>query len=190
MQINILWAGLEYNSLENCLVKLTHEGTHINSTIVGEYESKIYTVVYRLITNENWETICMDIEWQHSNKKESQKFESDGTGNWIVNGKAASQFKDCIDVDLSLSPFTNSLPINRLKLGTGESCQISVIYFDLLRDEIGPAHQNYTKLSSRKFKYENLPNDFEAEVSVDDSGLVVDYPKLFVRRAALQIRYD
>ena len=189
MQTNILWTGREYYSLENCLVNIVASGSEINSTIIGYYAEKIYRVEYLIKTNQNWETIFFEINSRHSNKTQLIRFEGDGKGNWINNGKKADQFKGCIDVDIPLTPFTNTLPIRRLNLDQKQTQEIKVIYCDLLEQQIKPVHQQYNRLSDTEYHYENVPNDFEATIQVDESGLVVDYPALFVRTAALQTNF-
>jgi hypothetical protein len=189
MQRNILWAGREYHSLENCLVNATQTGFEVNSTIIGEYDRKIYKVEYRIRTNRNWETVLLEIKSQHSSHREHLILKSDTKGNWTANGRQANQFNGCIDVDIPLTPFTNTLPINRLRLVPKEERQISVIYLDLLKHQVKPVYQKYTRLSRTEFQYENVPNDFEAKIEVDELGLVVDYPALFVRTAMLETNY-
>ena len=189
MQINLLWTGKEYYSLENCLVNITDTGSEINSTIIGNYDGKIYQVEYQIKTNKNWETIFFDLQYQHSNEKEHLRFESDGKGNWVTNGNEANQFKGCIDIDIPSTPFTNTLPINRLKLTQDEEQEIQVIYLDILKQQIKPVQQKYIRLSNTEYYYENVPNDFEAKIVVDEFGLVVDYPSLFVRTATLKTNY-
>ena len=93
MQTNLLWTGREYYSLENCLVEITTAGAEITSTIIGNYEDKIYKVEYWIKTNQNWETVFLEINSQHSNHTQLTRFEGDGKGNWIKNGKKAYQFK-------------------------------------------------------------------------------------------------
>ncbi|WP_276373150.1 putative glycolipid-binding domain-containing protein [Chryseolinea sp. H1M3-3] len=189
MQSNLLWAGREYYSLENCLVNTTDEGSEIDSIIVGRYEEKIYRVAYKIKTNQHWETIYFEIHSQHSDQRKHILFESDGKGNWKVDGKHADQFKGCIDVDIPLTPFTNTLPINRLKFAPGEERQIQVIYVNLLEQQIIPVKQKYIRLSKNEYHYENIPNDFEAKIEVDELGFVDDYPSLFVRSAILMSNY-
>lgn len=130
MQTNLLWTGREYYSLENCLVTTTEKGTEINSVIVGSYEHKIYRVEYWIKTNQDWETVLVEVRSQHSDKITSFHLESDGKGNWTTNSKPAPQFEGCMDVDIPLTPFTNTLPINRLKLPIQASQDIQVIYLD------------------------------------------------------------
>jgi hypothetical protein len=114
MQTNILWTGREYYSLENCLISNTAFGKEITSTIIGEYKEKIYLVEYCIRTNQNWETIFFEVSSRHSDHTKNIYFESDGKGNWTHDGAPLTQFQGCIDIDISLTPLTNSLPINRL----------------------------------------------------------------------------
>ena len=189
MQTNILWTGREYYSLENCLVNNTASGGEINSIIIGQYEEKIYRVEYIIKTNKNWETIFVEINARHNNNTQLIRLEGDGNGNWNHNGKKADLFNGCLDVDIPLTPLTNTLPISRLHLNQNETQEIKVIYCDLLEQQIKPVRQKYTRLSESRYQYENVPNDFEAIIQVDESGLVVDYPSLFVRTAAVKTDY-
>ena len=106
-----------------------------------------------------------------------------------MNGVKSELLKGCMDLDIPLTPFTNTLPIRRLKLSPGRSQEVKVIYCDLLKQEIKPVCQRYTCLSNSEYHYENVPNDFEATILVDEFGLVIDYPYLFVRTKALKSNY-
>ncbi|MCS3797392.1 putative glycolipid-binding domain-containing protein [Niastella sp. OAS944] len=185
MQTNILWTGRAYYSLENCQVNEHENSAEITSTIIGSYEGKLYKVEYQIRTNARWQTVLLELTSQVNNKPQTIKLEGDEKGNWIYNGKEAAQFRNCIDVDIAVTPFTNTLPIRRLQLQQGQSQEIQVIYCDILNQVIKPVSQKYTRLSNNEYHYENIPNDFEATIKVDDSGLVIDYPGLFVRTAAV-----
>ena len=183
MHINLLWTGREYYSLENCHVEIQPQGVEIESTIVGKYGDVIYKVSYNIRTNPQWETQMLKIHARHNDIVQDILLESDGNGSWIFNGKKTDAFKGCMHVDIPLTPFTNTLPIRRLKLNQNESKQIQVIYCDLLSQQIIPVTQQYHCLSKNRYHYENVPNNFEADIEVDDDGLVIDYPSLFIRTA-------
>lgn len=187
MHRNILWAGLAYHSLENSLLSTTNSGMEVNSVIIGMFDNKIYRIEYLIKTNQNWETILCEVKSQFADKMDHLNFQSDGKGNWTRNGKPEKQFDGCIDIDISLTPFTNTLPINRLKFSENEKHLINVLYIDVLEQQIKAVQQNYTKLSETEYKFENVPNDFEAVITVDESGLVLNYPELFVRTAVQKI---
>lgn len=184
MKKSLLWTGQFYNSLENCYVSISDESVNVNSVIIGTYNNKIFRVEYMIRTNKNWETILCEVKSLFANEMNHLHLESDGKGNWIMNGEPASQFNGCIDIDIPLTPFTNTLPIKRLKLLENEKQLIKVVYIDILEAQIKALQQQYRKLSLTEYKYENVPNDFEAVITVDESGLVVNYPSLFVRTAA------
>lgn len=189
MQVNLLWTGREYYSLENCFVNILPSGADITSTIVGHYEDKIYKIDYGIKTNQDWETLQVNIESRHTNGSQSMRLQSDGKGNWTNEGKTVDQFQGCTDIDITLTPLTNTLPIRRLRLTPNQFKEIKVLYFDPLKGEIRPVRQQYTCLSRTKYRYENVPNDFESVIEVDEAGLVVDYPGLFVRTAVAHTKH-
>jgi uncharacterized protein len=182
METTILWTGIAYHSLEYCVLTNSDESIDVNSVIVGAHDDKIYRVDYSIKINRNWESFFVEVKAQLSDKKEEINYHSDGRGNWTKNGAPANEFNGCIDIDISLTPFTNSLPINRLQWELNKPQQIKVLFFDVLSQEIIPVQQRYTKLSNSEYKFENVPNDFEAIITVDESGMVVNYPELFVRK--------
>jgi uncharacterized protein len=189
MQTNFLWSGVEYQSMENCLVNTLDHGASVSSTIVGTYQGMVYLVDYHIEVNENWETVLFEIHSRHSNQKIHLLFESDGAGTWMTNGQVLHEFDGCIDIDIPITPFTNTLPINRLKLRNNDVQEIQVLYLDLLQQEVKTVRQRYARISDAVYRYENVPNDFEAEITVDESGFVVDYPSLFTRSAAVKSYY-
>ena len=183
MQTNILWTGIAYHSLEHCVLTHSDESIEVNSVIVGANDDKIFRIDYSIKVNRNWESIFLEVKTQLSEKEVSINCHSDGRGNWTKNGEAVNEFKDCIDIDISLTPLTNSLPINRLQWALNKPQQINVLFLDILSQEMLVVKQRYTKLSDTEYKFENVPNDFEAIITVDESGMVVNYPELFIRRS-------
>ena len=162
MFTNLLWTGTEYHSLENCLVKSVANGFEIDSIIIGFYQDTIFRVAYKI-------------------------FESDANGNWKFNGNADKKFSGCIDVDLSLTPFTNTLPVNRLNMDIQNEQVIEVLYCDVLQNEFRKVNQRYIRLSDAIYRFQNVPNDFESEIEVDGNGFIVNYPQLFKRTAIYSV---
>ncbi len=184
MEINLLWSGLENSSLEDCRVTTTPAGNNVQSNITGTLKNKTFKLEYSISTNNNWETISAEIHWAYDGQHINLHLSGDGKGNWSGNLSHVSTFKGCIDVDIPLTPFTNTLPINRLKLSIGQAQIIDIIYLDLAENDTRRVRQKYTRLSSHSYRYENVPNDFEAVIKVDDNGLVEDYPGLFTRKSS------
>jgi uncharacterized protein len=78
MQKNILWTGIEYHSLENCILTITDEGSEINSSIIGAYTNELYRIEYRIRTNQYWETVFFEIKSQLYNRVERIDFRKEG----------------------------------------------------------------------------------------------------------------
>src|SRR5688500_16241171 len=119
MQTNLLWSGREYYSLEYCLVNTTDQGAEIDSTIIGTYKDITYRVEYQIKTNRHRETVWCKIQSRHGDQVDRLLLEKDAKGNWLRNGLPADEFNGCTDVDIPLTPFTNTLPVNRLRLTPG-----------------------------------------------------------------------
>jgi hypothetical protein len=111
---------------------------------------------------------------------------ADGEGYWTTHsGESVPGLEGCVDVDISATPFTNTLPIRRLGLAPGESADLSVAYVDIDEMRAWREEQRYTRLKKNSedalYKYESLDSGFTADLPVDTDGLVLDYPGLFRR---------
>jgi len=92
-----------------------------------------------------------------------------------------SQFNNCTDIDISITPFTNTLPIDRLNLLAGSSKEETVLYINLPSPECMPVKQRYTNLGGKIYKYENLDSGFTSNIDLDEDGYVVNYPGIWCR---------
>jgi hypothetical protein len=91
------------------------------------------------------------------------------------------ELKGCIDIDISLTPFTNTLPIKRLGDSLLKRTKLNVLYLNLADWKFEKVEQYYTKLSNNLYKYEGVFRGFTAELPVDNFGFVTTYPNLFER---------
>lgn len=178
----LIWQGVLYQSIEYFNEQIKDENYIVESKIIGCYEDKIYAVDYSILIDKNW------IVQNFLIKSEINKVKTTLEGKrhqdqWEINNVINPEFNDFKFIDISLTPFTNTLPINNLQLKDNSSKKIDVIYIDLLNQHIRSVQQQYTKTASHKYLYENIENDFKAEISVDDEGLVISYPKLFEKIA-------
>jgi len=72
---------------------------------------------------------------------------SDGQGRWRDGtANALSNLDGAIDIDLSINPFTNTLPIRRLNLAIGQSERILAVYVRLPEFSVTTDPQRYTCL--------------------------------------------
>lgn len=180
MEDKIIWKGLKYNSLEYFRIKKFAKEYKVDSAVVGTYNGTNYSCKYWLRLNNNWTVKTFSIL---STVNDSQKayLVENRRGKWFINAREDKRFEGIKFIDISISPFTNSLPINYIDFKINKEEEIEVVYFDILNFKIKTSRQIYTKLSESTFKYQNLSKDFEAKVKVDQYGLIKKYPKLFKR---------
>lgn len=81
--------------------------------------------------------------------------------------------EDCRDVDLGISPSTNTLPIRRLRLGVGQEANLRVAWVRFPQLEVDAGVQRYKHIAKNRWRYSS--EGFTADLSVDDDGLVVTY---------------
>lgn len=183
MQQNIEWNGVYNAADEYCNLDITPDEISVSSAMSGLSQGVAYEVDYTMKLTPDWQIKSVQTIARLNGDMTIVKLENDGNGKWIKDDEPAPEFDGCMYVDISLTPFTNSLPINHLKIKDGESQIVKVLYFDVMESKIEAKEQKYTRLSETEYKFENVPNDFEVVITVDASGMVVDYPELFKRKA-------
>ena len=105
----------------------------------------------------------------------------DPGGRWgEIQGARRPELDGCTAVDLSITPFTNTLPIRRHKIKIGDHADLLIARVDHETLSVVPERQRYTRLGPKQWRYED-ESGFTADLEVDDDGLVLDYPGLFRR---------
>ncbi|WP_104383055.1 putative glycolipid-binding domain-containing protein [Sphingobacterium sp. HMA12] len=178
----LLWQGIAFPSLEYFSLQENKDYYVATSKIIGSYQQKIYSASYRLIINKQWEINEFLIDSEVNAVKNTLSGRKTDT-NWEINHSDAPRFKSFQYIDISLTPFTNTLPINNLQLKIGDSKEINIIYIDLFNSDIKPVRQRYTRTDLHEYLYENIVSDFTAHIQVDENGLVLTYPSLFEKIA-------
>ena len=156
-------------------------GGHVlHGKIVGNLEGAGLEAGYRVEADAAWRTRLVRVEI--AGRGRVLEISANGIGRWSdADGTWIPALDGCIDVDISLTPSTNTLPIRRLPVGLGESVDIKVAY--ILAPELGlrAGPQRYTRLADRLWRFHAVDSGFTADISVDADGFVVDYPGLFRR---------
>jgi hypothetical protein len=104
------------------------------------------------------------------------------TGDWLdEKDTVLPELHGALDVDLSITPLTNTIPIRRLGLRLGDSAEITAVYIAFPELAVSADRQRYTRVAVDRYRYEAVDSDFAREITVDEHGLVVSYPGLFRR---------
>ncbi|GAT73858.1 hypothetical protein MHM582_2353 [Microbacterium sp. HM58-2] len=172
--MRIRWRGEDPRSEEVLVVDERCEGGIAAHSSVTR-EGTVYG--YRVRLTPRWIFSELAV---HDDRGRSLALRRSESGAWTAGGHDRPDLAAAVDIDLSFSPFTNTLPVRRLGLGIGESRDIVTAYVTPALDVL-PDPQRYTRTGERHYLYESRDSDFRREILVDADGLVVDYPGLFTR---------
>lgn len=171
------WSG---NSTEHLVLKENREGIYAESVIISKSRDNTFAARYEIVCDPEWRVRSVCVELLGEDRK--IELTGDGKGNWSDKSGDKPQLLGAIDVDITATPFTNTLPIRRLKLGTGQSADILTVYIHLPELGITTDTQRYTCLEAgRLYRFESLDSDFARDIEVDADGIVIIYPGLFKR---------
>lgn len=179
----VAWRGPE-SSYEACAMTRLSAGWLLEGTVVASAAGQPSPVSYRVLCDATWHTRDVRVfAWEARLPASTPRvlaLESDGAGHWRVNGEPAPSLDGCLDVDLGVTPSTNTLPIRRLRLAVGGSAHVVAAWVRFPDLEVRSLGQRYTRLDERLWRYES-DTGFTADLTVDAEGLVVDYPGAWQR---------
>ncbi|WGS53515.1 putative glycolipid-binding domain-containing protein [Paraburkholderia sp. D15] len=174
------WVSEEGEGIEHLTFDARDDGFAVESVVVGQRYGKAYGLHYTVQADAQWHTRHA---WLKIAGGAELELHGDGQGHWRDgHGRELSALDGCIDIDIAATPYTNTLPIRRLQLAEGQREPISVAYISTPDLQVTRAEQAYSCIALNSvYRYEGIFRDFTAELTVDEDGLVIDYPTLFTR---------
>ena len=174
---NLLTGGSEYFELlrkGNCHV--------LRGKVVSVLEpAEPLFISYEVVCDDEWHTREARVLQVSAGEQRELQIEV-AAGEWTVNGKAMPELHGCLDIDLSATPSTNTLPLRRLKLQRGESRPVTAAWVRFPSLEIATLQQTYKRLDETRYLYESATG-CTAQIRVDASSVVFDYPGVWTRVA-------
>lgn len=168
------WRTWDHDHLETLTLRWENEGW----TATGEVGREAITYVLRL--SATWHVrqflLFRDLD------EPDLWLGADGTGRWgEMNGAHRHDLTGCSDIDLSVTPFTASVPIRRLSLAVGDDTETTSASVDVETLAVVPVVHHLERLTTRRFRRTVLHTGAIIEFDVDEYGLVHDYPAEFRR---------
>src|SRR6202049_2285150 len=116
---NIMWLPWKGPGLEHLFLLQQQEDIVADGLILGVQEQMPFRVRYEIHCTLQWEIRAVHVSLL-SDSLPSLLLFTDGAGNWTTaRGETLLSLQGCLDVDISVTPFTNTLPIRRLTLQPG-----------------------------------------------------------------------
>lgn len=172
----VVWKNLLLDGSDYCGLWHIAEGWLLKGTVVGVLKDKRPMLAnYEIYCDENWLTHRVKIERTIGNDVKTLTLSVESRGVWRSSGQELREIRGCKDIDLAVTPATNTLPIRRLNLQVRSSDSIIAAWVKFPELTIQPLSQRYTRLTKDTYRYESNTG-FSAEIVVDDLGLVTTYP--------------
>ena len=105
---------------------------------------------------------------------------ADADRHWTLNGRHVPEVTGCEDVDLSITPATNLLPIRRLSLAPGARARVRAAWLSFPELTLAPLDQVYEHVSGGRYRYESGGGSFTAELESRPDGFVTHYSGLWI----------
>ncbi len=184
MAADLAWTALEWPGMEHVVVSGDGNGFRAEGQVVLA-DDGLASVTYQLLCTTGWRVTSLKIKVASAAWGKTLDLAAADGGHWLVDGWPAPELDGCVDVDISCTPLTNTLPIQRLAWSPGAAQDIDVVYIPVPSLKVHPARQRYTLLardddrSEAQFRYES--GSFSSDLRVDRDGFVTDYPGLWRR---------
>jgi hypothetical protein len=181
LAVTVRWRDWSGDGIQHLVLKETADEIVAEAAVLGTEQEFQFAARFRIVCDSAWRVRTVEAGLVGDDR--TIALTSDAAGHWWDGSGAALPHLDgCIDVDLPITPFTNTLPIRRLGLRAGESADLRVVYIVLPEFTVTTDPQRYICVEPpRRYTYESLDSDFVRDIEVDDDGLVVTYPGLFRR---------
>ncbi|HEY1418226.1 MAG TPA: putative glycolipid-binding domain-containing protein [Myxococcaceae bacterium] len=147
-------------------------------------EAPPWSVAYRVTFAEDWVTRVAEASVHRAGAVRHLALVREPHGRWFAGDRELEACRGALDVDLGVTPSTNTSAIRRLGLAVGASAELTAAWVRFPELSVEPLLQRYTRLEERTYLYESLRQGrvvFHARLEVDEAGLVERYEKLFER---------
>ncbi|MFN4015591.1 MAG: putative glycolipid-binding domain-containing protein [Reyranella sp.] len=170
------WRRVDEPGLELMALSRGPSGLSVRSTLIHAGAESV-GLRYRWELDPSWRTRTLHIERTDAVEK-SLAIERTGDTSWRVDGEARPDLSGCHEVDLSATPFCNTLAIRRFGNAAGEWLALFVEASVLTCQ---PSRQRYEPLGPRAWRYvdKGVSDGFTAQLDLDEEGLVEKYEHLF-----------
>jgi hypothetical protein len=183
MRVSVAWQSVQWPGVEHTVWSdadsLSADGVAVTDfPDVGPARSH-----YRVDADNEGRTRRVQMSVAVGPRSRRVDLRSDGAGHWSDRQRRPlPELDGCIDVDISSTPLTNTLPIRRLGLAIGDAADVSAVYVVMPSLAVSAFAQRYTRLDRDTYRYQST--GFQADLVVDEHLLVVDYPGLWRRLPA------
>jgi hypothetical protein len=169
------WRRIDQPGLELARIEVATHGVAVASTLIDAGE-RPFSLRYLWTLDADWRTRTLRIEQTREDDR-WLTVERTGASSWLVDGRPAPHLDGCMELDLSATPFCNTLAVRLL----GRDGELDAAYISADNLTVTPSRQQYEKINNHTWRYTDhgVADGFTAALEFDDDGLVRRYEGLF-----------
>jgi hypothetical protein len=177
----LFWRRTDVEGIERLELEVDSGAVTASSTVIC-LEDGGFQLDHRWQLDADWRAHSVVVERWSAGDHRTVQLERAANG-WRVDGTPRPDLEGAEEPDLSVTPFCNTLPIRRLPETAGHSLTLDTAYIDGSTLTVARSSQRYERQDARRVRYVDLGLSlgFEADLVVDDQGLVLRYEHLFER---------
>ncbi len=169
----ILWRAEGFESLERCTLRSTSNGWELIGTVICLVDAPT-EVHYEITVSSVWATELVRLSCSNGPTTSRLTLVRNDQGQWQCNDVAYPELDGCFDIDLGITPSTNTLPIRRLNLSIGEKASVDAVWVQFPSLEVARLPQTYIRIDESTYHYQSA-SGFETYLKVNDAGLTTNY---------------
>jgi uncharacterized protein len=179
----LFWRRTDVVGLERLSLSVGTDVVTAESTVICT-EDGGFRLDHRWTLTRDWRALSLDVERRGRAGHVHIGVER-VDGGWKVDGVRRPDLDGAEEPDLSVTPFCNTFPIRRTPDDVGAGLTLDTCYVDGAAMTVARSRQRYDRLGPNRVRYVDLglSAGFEADLEVDDRGLVLRYQHLFERVA-------
>ena len=171
----VLWRRLDCPGAEYCQLRRHPDGWELSGTVLVALDGRPLRAHYQVVCDADWATREVNLETSTGGPTRTLRLTADEERRWWSAGEELLPLRGCVDVDLGVSPSTNTLPIRRLGLEIGADVDIGAAWVRFPELEVTRLDQRYARFGASHYRYQSLPDGHAYTIEVDDLGLVRRY---------------
>ncbi|WP_028544860.1 putative glycolipid-binding domain-containing protein [Paenibacillus taiwanensis] len=171
---HVIWKRIPDNGMEYCEVTFG-AAMRMKGNLICANDNGRSSIQYTVLCDQNGNTTHVAVHVQQEQGYSTLSVVRDHLNRWTLNGRELPELNGIKDIDIGVTPATNSLPIRRLKLDVGQSAQIDAAWIRFPALSIQPMKQQYECVSANTYIYKSIESGYTARVNTDDNGIVMDY---------------
>jgi hypothetical protein len=158
MPADVVWTALKWPSLEHASTRHDERAMQATGHLIAVLDGVPAHIDYAVHTDGSGATRRVEISVSTSTGTRSRRIDADGKGHWWDTDALLPGLDGCLDVDISITPLTNTLPLRRLGLRPGQSREIAAAYLSVPDLGVQARGQRYTALASGfRYRVRRLP---------------------------------